>query len=215
MPKFSAIHLYAVWRRSKASHDQTRLSQHEAGESESVDIRWKSEIGDTLKSCPIQRAGGCGVPDVGVVEGSVLEVNPQPDNLFQGFFVFSWSRSMYLVCVPVATTGSSSRLSPSPLYIVTVVNPIFLPTRLVFASMVKTSPSFAVLTYVTCMSVLNPVCSSPVLAIAIPPAQSTSVAETDPWRVCLELIWFGPTGRRAIIEPFFADKILISVKKKL
>lgn len=85
MPKFSAIHLYAVWRRSKASHDQTRLSQREAGESESVDLRWKSETGDTLKSCPIQRAGGCGcgVPQGGVVEASMLEVYSRREKPFK------------------------------------------------------------------------------------------------------------------------------------
>ena len=83
MPKFSVIHLYAVWRRSKASHDQTRLSQREAGESESVDLRWKSEIGDTLRSCPIQRAGGCDIPRDGVVEASVLEVNSRRETPFK------------------------------------------------------------------------------------------------------------------------------------
>lgn len=65
------------------------------------------------------------------------------------------------------------------------------------------------------MSVLTPVFSSPVEAIAMPPAQSTIVADTEPCRPLLEFRRFSVTGSLATIEPFSALTISILEKKKL
>lgn len=65
------------------------------------------------------------------------------------------------------------------------------------------------------MSVLTPVFSSPVEAIAIPPAQSTIVALTEPCRPLLELSKFSVTGNLATMDPFSALTISMFEKKKL
>lgn len=109
-----------------------------------------------------------------------------------------------LVCRPEMTIPPLS--PPTTFQMRTSVNARFAPTRSTRPSISTSSPNFAVERYEMLMSTLTPVPPRRShAAMASPPAQSTIVADTDPWMPPAELRCWLPRTRRAVKTPLDAD----------